>query len=127
MPNPTPRPSVLRRESWPFLELRLEEASRQSTMPATRDVLLRPLQLLELMSADAAGALGDDVLAAERLRMLLYLAEPFQAMVDEARSLDESSAAREDAYEPGVLDHGSLAIVALGALRVALPGSERAF
>src|SRR5260370_19774137 len=95
---------------------------------ASHDVLLRPLQLLELMAAETAGALGDDPIGAERLRMLLYLSAPFNSLVDEARVLSDAAERaagdRAEDYEPGILDHGALTMVALAAMRVA-PGKIR--
>ncbi len=121
--------SVLRADVWLALSRRLEEAARQMSSAAARDVLARPLELLALMASDAPAALGDDALAAERLRMLLYLAAPFHALVDEARALGETASPRELAgsYEPGVLDHGALALLGLAALRVAPPGAHEVF
>jgi hypothetical protein len=122
--------SVLRPEVWPPLERRLLEASQKAASPATRDVLTRPLGLLSLMAGDAPAALGDDALAADRLRMLLYLAAPFHTLVDEAHELAKAkrgARATEASYEPGVLHHGALALLALAARRVAPAGSEQLF
>src|SRR3954469_22566471 len=102
--------SILHPAAWSTLQRRLDGAGSYGRGASSRDVLLRPLQLLELMAVDAPGALGDDVLAADRLRMLLYLATAFHSMVDEARALAESGPQSRDSagYEPGVLDHGAL-------------------
>jgi hypothetical protein len=125
--------NVLRPGVWAALSRRLDEATHDNGGAASRDVMARPLQLLALMAADAPGALGNDVLAAERLRMLLHLAAPFCSRVDEARALVETAAGArkasepELAYEPGVIDHGALALLALAAMRCAPPGSEALF
>jgi hypothetical protein len=121
--------AVLRPDVWSPLSRRLDEAARQMSSAAARDVLSRPLELLALMAGDAPAALGEDALAAERLRMLLYLAQPFHTLVDEARALGEASRAAEGAgsYEPGVIDHGSLVVLALAATRVAPAGAQEIF
>jgi hypothetical protein len=123
-----PTLTLLRADIWPTLKQRLDEAALQSSSAAASDVVARPVELLALMAADALPALGEDALAAERLRMLLYLAAPFQALVDEARTL-EGAAARdgEAGYEPGVLDHGGLALLGLAAIRVAPAAGHEAF
>ena len=119
---------------------------KDAAVAAAREVVLRPVELLRLMAAEAPGALGDDVLGAERLRMLFYLAWPFGSRVEESRQLEPpakaplrarrgvtkvaSPAAKASAtttpglparapYEPGVLDHGALPILALAAVKVA--------
>src|SRR5262249_9963866 len=115
--------SVVRQEVWPALARGLEEASRSGARAASRDVLKRPVELLSLMAADAIGALGEDVLAAERMRMLLYLTAPFAARVEEARAVIERTKNGEAAYEPGALDHGALLLVALAAVPVAPPSA----
>jgi len=119
--------SVVRQEVWPALVRGLEEASRSGVRAASRDVLKRPVELLSLMAADAIGALGDDVLAAERMRMLLYLTAPFAARVEEARAVVERTKNGEASYEPGALDHGALLLVALAAVRVAPPSAPNQF
>src|SRR6516162_6375258 len=104
--------AVLRPDVWSPLSRRLDEAARQMSSAAARDVLSRPLELLALMAGDALAALGEDALAAERLRMLLYLAQPFHTLVDEARALCEASRADgAGSYEPGVIDHGPLVVL----------------
>lgn len=119
--------SVLRSDVWPMFSRRLDEAARQTFSTAARDVLARPLELLALMAQDAPAALGDDALAAERLRMLLYLAAPFQTLVDEARILNETVREAPGSYDPGVLDHGALSLLGLAAMRVAPPGAQETF
>jgi hypothetical protein len=132
MKSPLPF-SVLRPSAWASLTRALDGTlARDAALSAARDVLLRPLELLELMAADAPAALGDDALKAERLRMILHLASPFASLVREARELDsgEAEAAAKGfagpsaagAYEPGLVDHGALVLVALAAVRVAPPG-----
>jgi hypothetical protein len=82
-----------------------------------------------LLADETPAALGDDVLAAERLRTLLYLAAPFAALVPQAARLLQSVVDGDDAtpalalpepsaYEPGVLDLGALPLLALAAARV---------
>jgi hypothetical protein len=120
--------AVLRPDVWSPLSRRLDEAARQMSSAAARDVLSRPLELLALMAGDALAALGEDALAAERLRMLLYLAQPFHTLVDEARALGEASRADgAGSYEPGVIDHGPLVVLALAATRVAPAGAQEIF
>jgi hypothetical protein len=119
--------SVVRREVWPALARCLEDASRSGVRAASRDVLIRPIELLKLMASDALGALGNDVLAAERMRMLLYLTAPFSARVQEARSVIDHAKDGEAAYEPGALDHGALLLVALAAMRVAPSAAQERF
>jgi hypothetical protein len=115
-----------------MLEARLAEAAaRDGGLFAAREVLVRPLRLLSLMGADVVPALGDGVLEAERLRMLLHLAAPFHSLVEEAQALEEaagtSGRAAAGAYQPGVIDHAGLALLGLAAMRVAPPGSEALF
>src|SRR5437660_5091523 len=116
--------SIFRPSSWSELRTRLDSAvARDPSLANARDILCRPAQLLELCAHDAPRALGDDALAAERLRMVLHLAWPFAGIVEEAKTLlgtvgKETSVA----YHPGVIDHGALLVVAVAALRVAPPG-----
>jgi hypothetical protein len=104
-------------------------ADDPSLAPA-RGLLLTPLRLLESLARDAPGALGDDVLAAERLRLLLALAAtqmpPLTAFRDvlggdaktgitvSAASLTVPAIPCDDA----VVHNGALVVVALAAGRV---------
>ena len=124
--------SLLRSPAWPMLEARLAEAAaRDGGLFPAREVLVRPLRLLSLMGADVFPALGDGVLEAERLRMLLHLAAPFHSLVEEAQVLEEAAGtaarAAAGAYQPGVIDHAGVALLGLAAMRVAPPGSEALF
>jgi len=100
------------------------------SLAAARGLLLTPLRLLESLARDAPGALGDDVLAAERLRLLLALAAtqmpPLTAFRDvlggdpktgttvSAASLNVPAIPCDDA----VIHNGALVVVALAAGRV---------
>jgi hypothetical protein len=89
---------------------------------AQRDMLLRPVKLLQYMADETPAALGDDFLAAERLRALLYLSAPWAALVDETqRILNEFDEKKMPpfGYAPGVLHHGALVLLGLAAVRVA--------
>jgi hypothetical protein len=123
---------ILKAPAWPALRRRLERAlAEDGRLAMARDVLLRPLELLDLMAQEAPGALGDDVIKAERLRLMLQLALPFGALVREARELGGKSADGQpdsaSAYRPGIIDHGALVIVALAAVRVAPPRMPAVF
>lgn len=125
--------TVLRTPAWPTLLRRLEVAIKvDPRLCELRSAMLRPAELLELLAKDTLAALGDDVLAAERLRAALHLAWPYASAVDElagtfarAEAVDVVTAATP--YEPGVLDFGALLIVGLGAIRVAPPHMARNF
>jgi hypothetical protein len=115
--------SVLRADIWQALSQRLDDVVVEDALLALmRDSVLRPLRLLEAMAADAPAALGDDFLAAERLRVLLYLAAPWRALPAEAAQLAAGAPAAQS-YQPGVLHHGRLVIVGLAAVRVAPAGT----
>lgn len=100
------------------------------SLAAARGLLLTPLTLLEALARDAPGALGDDVLAAERLRLLLALAAtqmpPLTAFRDvlgsDARTGTTLSAASLSVpaipCDDAVLHNGALVVVALAAGRV---------
>jgi len=125
-------PPILRASAWPALRRRLDRAlADDGRLAMARDVLTRPLELLELMAQEAPGALGDDVLKAERLRLLLQLAIPFGGLVREARDLGGASTADPldggTAYQPGIIDHGALIVVGLAAVRVAPPQMAAVF
>ncbi len=87
-------------------------------LAAARDNVTKPVLLLDAMAKDVLGALGDGALEADRLRMMLYLAWPYGSLVAEAEALlarDTSDAY----YEPGVLDHGALVMLALATIHIA--------
>jgi hypothetical protein len=137
MPAPTPL-SAVHLAAWQTLVQRLDLAVQNdpSLVPA-RDVLARPVELLLLMAADAPAALGDEVLIADRLRTLLYLALPYAAVVAQAERLvapgddaptSDSTVSEEavllsslpepEPYQSGVIDLGALPVLALAAARV---------
>jgi hypothetical protein len=112
--------SVLREPAWTSLVQRLDAlAASDAKTGATRDALLRPLRLLQIFASETSGALAQDVLAAERLRNLLYLASPWSALVEEADEILDGTRADEAAHEPGVIDLRVLTLVAIAAARVA--------
>jgi hypothetical protein len=145
----TPPLTIVRAPAWQALVRRLDAAvARDGRLAEARDVVLRPVELLRAMAADAHAALADDVLRGDRLRAMLFLAWPYVAVAAEARSvLDASSAAgngdgalitrllegasaggaaarslpAEQPYEPGVVDHAALLVLMLAAARVADP------
>ena len=118
--------SVLREPAWTSLVQRLDAlAASDAKMGATRDALLRPLRLLQIFASETSGALAQDVLAAERLRNLLYLASPWSALVEEADEILDGTKKEEIAHEPGVIDLRVLTLVAIAAVRVA-PGKPLA-
>ncbi|HET6762665.1 MAG TPA: hypothetical protein VFH27_03310, partial [Longimicrobiaceae bacterium] len=100
------------------------------SLAGARALLLTPLKLLEALGRDAPGALGDDVLAAERLRLLLALAAtqmpPLTAFRDvlggDARTGTTLSAASVSVpaipCDDAVVHNGALVVVALAAGRV---------
>lgn len=100
------------------------------SLAAARGLLLAPLKLLEALGRDAPGALGNDVLAAERLRLLLALAAtqmpPLTAFRDvlggDARTGTTVSAAAVSVpaipCDDAVLHNGALVVIALAAGRV---------
>lgn len=112
--------SILREPAWTSLVQRLDAlAAGDKKMSRTRDTLLRPLRLLQILAAETPGALAQDVLAAERLRNLLYLASPWGALVPEADQLLDASRSGTSTHEPGVIDLGAVVLVALAGVRVA--------
>jgi hypothetical protein len=126
-PAKPPTFSVVRTEVWRALSRRLDAVvAEDRVLRLVRDSALRPLQLLDAMAADAPAALGDDFLAAERLRALLHLAMPWRGLPAEAAQLAGSGPAAQP-YQPGVLHHGKLVIVALAAIRVAGPDAASDF
>lgn len=134
--------SIVRTASWQALVRRLDAAvARDGRLVDARDTVLRPVELLRVMAADAYGSLGDDVLSADRLRAMLFLALPYVAVAHEARALlsVETGAAPSDPdptlvtsgptvrwpppqpYDPGVIDHAALLVLVIAAARVADP------
>lgn len=111
--------SILRPPSFQALEQRLSAAIAQNPrLAAARDNVTKPVLLLDAMAKDVLAALGDGALEADRLRVMLYLAWPYGALVAEADALlaqDTSDAY----YEPGVLDHGALVMLALATIHTA--------
>ncbi len=111
--------SILRAPSFGAFEQRLSAAIAQNPrLAAARDNVTKPVLLLDAMAKDVLGALGDGALEADRLRMMLYLAWPYGSLVAEAEALlarDTSDAY----YEPGVLDHGALVMLALATIHIA--------
>lgn len=100
------------------------------SLAAARGLLLTPLRLLESLAKDAPGALGDDVLAAERLRLLLALAAtqmpPLTAFRDVLGGDFKTGttlsgvalAAPAIPCDDAVIHNGALVVVALAAGRV---------
>ncbi len=103
--------------------------AQDPALDGARALLLAPLSLLEALAKDAGGALGDDVLAAERLRLLLALAATQVPPLAAIRAVmgDGGNASLFAASVPavpcddGVVDMGGLVIVALAAGRVGMP------
>ncbi|HSU14310.1 hypothetical protein [Longimicrobium sp.] len=102
-------------------------------LAGARSLLLTPLTMLEALARDAVGALGDDVLAAERLRLLLALAATQMPALTAFRDvLGDSTpssgisssfpipalAAAAIPCDDAVVHAGALVIVALAAGRV---------
>lgn len=121
MSGPDDSLSILRERAWTSLVQRLDAlVAADSRMSTARDTLLRPLRLLEILASETAGALAQDVLAAERLRNLLYLASPWSSLVEEAEHLLVDAKATDIAvHEPGVIDLRVLVLVGIAAVRVA--------
>jgi hypothetical protein len=120
--------TLVRAPAYQALTRRLAAAvERDPRLVAASDAIMRPVQLLQLMAADTPGALADDVLRADRLRSLLFLALPYASVATEARALltppadthAELVIPEPQPYEPGVIDHAALLVVMLGAARVA--------
>lgn len=101
------------------LRLRRLLATTEPTMGEIRDKLLRPLRLLQILAVETPGALGQDVLAAERLRNLLYLASPWSALVTEAEQLLDEAKIEPVPHARGVIDLSMLTLIAIAAIRVA--------
>ena len=115
--------SILRAPAWPALARRLASAaSVHAELGPAVDALLRPLRLLDMLAADALLALGDDALAAERLRAVLCVAEPWQELLNDVAKRRPQR--RGLGYQPGVIHHGRLALVVLAALRVSAQAAE---
>src|SRR5262249_34773564 len=107
--------SILRSPAWPSLLQRLHEAvAADASLAAAREALLRPLRLLEAIAVDAPAALGDDFLAAERVRATIYLAYPYAALIEQASKIGGSRSSLR--FDPGVLDYGRFVVVVLAAL-----------
>src|SRR5206468_8559075 len=102
--------SVVREPVWSKVKARIDAAVADGAMtPAERQQLLQPVLLIARMGDEALPALGDDALAAERLRALLYLAAPWAPLVEEAHAIlghTEPVGARP--YAPGVLSLGGI-------------------
>lgn len=111
--------SILRAPSFGAFEQRLSAAIAQNPrLAAVRDNVAKPVLLLDAMTNDVLAALGDGALEADRLRMMLYLAWPYGSLVAEADALlarDTSDAY----YEPGVIDHGALVMLAIATIHTA--------
>ena len=121
MSGPADSLSILRERAWTSLVQRLDAlVAADPRMSTAQEALLRPLRLLEILASETAGALAQDVLAAERLRNLLYLASPWSSLVEEAEHLLVDAKATDIAvHEPGVIDLGVLVLVGIAAVRVA--------
>jgi hypothetical protein len=110
--------------------MRLEAViSNEPRLVNACDLFVRPVEFLELMAQDAPWALGNDVIRAERLRMLIYLAASSGNTGHVRRAWESKPTTADDArrYEPGVLDLGALQIVALAAMHAAPKGEEKKF
>jgi len=85
--------SLLRQDSYSVLEGRLSEAvAKDPTLAPARSLLVLPLQLLDALACDAEAALGDDPLAAERMRVLLCAAGPHAIPASAAEALGDKPA-----------------------------------
>lgn len=139
MADPVARPrtakpaplAVLSPTRYPALVAALDAAvAEDPSLAAARGLLLTPLNLLEALGRDAVGALGDDVLAAERMRLLLALAAtqtpPLTAFREvlggDARTGTTLSAAALSVpaipCDDAVVHAGALVVIALAAGRV---------
>ena len=149
-PNPTLSRSgqttrtlqVLRADVFARFEQALNDAvALDASLSSARTALLTPLRLLDAMAVEAEAALGDDVLAQERLRLLISLAEPHAPPVSLMRSMLATTASSSSAgaspapgiaaisvttppatppCEPCLLHLGCLTILGLAAGRVGL-------
>jgi hypothetical protein len=116
--------TIFRSPAWPSLAQRLDAAvAAEPRLARARDALLRPVRLLASIAADAPLALGDDALAAERVRTVLCLAAPWKDLDHEAAAMLRSHRTTSP-YQPGILHHGALVIVALAAMRVTPRASD---
>jgi hypothetical protein len=124
MTDPTQPFSTLRSPAWPSLASRIDGAvSADPGLAHARDALLRPVQLLEAIAVDAPAALGDDALAAERVRTVLCVAAPWKDLDREAAAILKAHPAAAP-YQPSILHHGALVIVVLAAVRVTRAASQ---
>lgn len=105
----------------------------EPSLAGARTLLLTPLAMLQALARDAVGALGDDVLAAERLRLLLALASTqmppltaFRSVLGDPNTSTGSGAAAPNPLldvpavpcDDAVVHNGALVVVALAAGRV---------
>ncbi|MGE5048244.1 MAG: hypothetical protein ACM3PC_06730 [Deltaproteobacteria bacterium] len=116
--------SIVHEAAWRAVVGRVDAAVAAGKISAAeRDLLVRPVQLLQFMADETPAALGDDVLAQERLRALLYLSAPWAALVDETQRILKAFERRKMpplSYAAGVLHHGALVLVGVAAVRVAV-------
>ena len=111
---------VVDEKVWKSLEARLVSAvATRPEMAPLHEAITRPVRLLRLMGAEAPGALGNDVLAVERLRLLLLSASSDAGIVALATLALRAAAGAPPLREPGLLHLGALAILGLAAARVA--------
>lgn len=118
---------TVRKSVWEPLFQQMKDARTGPAHTAAVDLLARPVELLRLMGCEAAAALADDVLAADRLRMFLFLAEPFASHVEEAQRLAKADPVKPGQYDPSVIDHAALPVLAVAAMRVAPEGRADTF
>ncbi|HEY6911654.1 MAG TPA: hypothetical protein VI356_19910 [Myxococcales bacterium] len=116
--------SIVHEAAWHAVLGRVDAAvSAGKIGAAQRDLLVRPVQLLQFMADETPAALGDDVLAQERLRALLYLSAPWAALVDETQRILKAFDHKKMpplSYAAGVLHHGALVLLGVAAVRVAV-------
>ena len=130
---------VLRPDPYALLTSALAEVvAADATLANAGNSLLAPLRLLDAIGQEAEAALGDDVIAAERLRMLITMA-PAQtqltsilpamfsalgnaAVAGEEEDVDEKTALEflenTTPCEPALIDFGALVMVGLAVGRV---------
>lgn len=129
--------AVIRPAAFTQLTRALDAAvALDATLAHARAALLSPVRLLEAIAEEAPGGLGDDVIAAERLRLLISLAEPqapsasmVSSMLSGSSTLSSTAGVAAAVATPGrdpamgapcapaLLHMGALVIVGLAAGR----------
>jgi hypothetical protein len=116
------RVTIVHEETWDRMVARLDALADLSPETAPFiDVVRKPVDVLSTMAPLAVGVLGNDVLAHERLRLLLVGAAPATAFAELSRRHLGSDRMRQtsSALAPGVLFLGHLGILGVAAARVA--------